>query len=98
VPPLLASAAIVGLLALALYVLVIGMPAPLSSWIGRAPELQAIFKDRLSALQRPLSALAIAFWAWLWGPLGALLAVPLLLVVVIVGRHLFPAAEFELPG
>jgi predicted PurR-regulated permease PerM len=42
--------------------------------------------------------LAIAFWAWLWGPLGALLAVPILLIFTIIARHLFPADSIELPG
>lgn len=28
--------------------------------------------------------LAVAFWAWLWGPLGALLAVPMMIVMKIV--------------
>jgi predicted PurR-regulated permease PerM len=42
--------------------------------------------------------LAIAFWAWLWGPLGAILAVPILLIFTIIGRHLFPGDGIELPG
>jgi predicted PurR-regulated permease PerM len=32
--------------------------------------------------------LSIAFWAWMWGPLGAFLAVPLLISAVVVERHL----------
>ena len=32
--------------------------------------------------------LAIAFWAWMWGPLGALLAVPLLIAAVVAIKHL----------
>jgi predicted PurR-regulated permease PerM len=32
--------------------------------------------------------LSIAFWAWMWGPLGALLAVPLLISADVVQRHL----------
>src|SRR5262245_33608652 len=32
--------------------------------------------------------LSIAFWAWMWGPLGAFLAVPLLISVVVAQRHL----------
>lgn len=34
--------------------------------------------------------LSIAFWAWMWGPLGAFLAVPLLITAVVIGRHLSP--------
>jgi len=32
--------------------------------------------------------LSIAFWAWMWGPLGAFLAVPLLISVVVAYKHL----------
>jgi predicted PurR-regulated permease PerM len=32
--------------------------------------------------------LSIAFWAWMWGPIGALLAVPLLISADVVQRHL----------
>jgi predicted PurR-regulated permease PerM len=31
--------------------------------------------------------LSIAFWTWLWGPLGAFLAAPLLVVAMVVARH-----------
>jgi predicted PurR-regulated permease PerM len=30
---------------------------------------------------------AIAFWTWLWGPLGLLMATPLTVCVVVVGKH-----------
>jgi predicted PurR-regulated permease PerM len=42
--------------------------------------------------------LAIAFWAWLWGPFGAFLAVPLLIVAMVTVSHLFPSEEAKLPG
>jgi predicted PurR-regulated permease PerM len=32
--------------------------------------------------------LSIAFWAWMWGPVGAFLAVPLLIAVVVANKHL----------
>ena len=32
--------------------------------------------------------LSVAFWAWMWGPLGALLAVPLLISAVAMKRNL----------
>ena len=41
--------------------------------------------------------LAIAFWAWLWGPFGALLANPLLIVSMVVLEHVFPKHEVSLP-
>lgn len=42
--------------------------------------------------------LAIAFWGWLWGPMGAFLAVPLLIVALVVIGHVFPSDEGKLPG
>ncbi|HEX2215440.1 MAG TPA: AI-2E family transporter [Xanthobacteraceae bacterium] len=41
--------------------------------------------------------LALAFWTWLWGPLGAFLSTPLLIVGLVVLGHLFPRDELELP-
>ena len=41
--------------------------------------------------------LAIAFWAWLWGPMGAFLAVPLTVVFLVTMTHLFPPDESKLP-
>ena len=36
----------------------------------------------------PIAVLiATAFWAWLWGPLGMLLATPLTVGLVVLGRH-----------
>jgi predicted PurR-regulated permease PerM len=32
--------------------------------------------------------LSVAFWAWMWGPMGAFLAVPLLISVVVANKHL----------
>jgi predicted PurR-regulated permease PerM len=43
--------------------------------------------------------LALAFWAWLWGPLGAFLATPFLIVSLVVIGHVFPREEDgALPG
>jgi predicted PurR-regulated permease PerM len=47
----------------------------------------------------PLAVLlALAFWAWLWGPMGAFLAVPLSIVALVTINHLFPSDESRLPG
>jgi len=45
-----------------------------------------------------LVLLAIAFWAWMWGPIGAFLAVPLTVVIMVTMAHLFPPDESKLPG
>ena len=42
--------------------------------------------------------LALAFWTWLWGPIGAFLAVPLVIVSFVVLGHLLPRDESTLPG
>ncbi len=31
--------------------------------------------------------ISVAFWTWLWGPLGLLMATPLTVCVVVLGRH-----------
>jgi predicted PurR-regulated permease PerM len=42
--------------------------------------------------------LALVFWTWLWGPVGAFLAVPLLIVALVTIGHLFPDDDHALPG
>jgi predicted PurR-regulated permease PerM len=42
--------------------------------------------------------LGIAFWAWLWGPVGAFVATPILIVARVALDHLYPRHEAELPG
>ncbi|HEX5211610.1 MAG TPA: AI-2E family transporter [Pseudolabrys sp.] len=41
--------------------------------------------------------LSLVFWTWLWGPIGAFLAVPLLIVMLVAISHLFPKEEMTLP-
>jgi predicted PurR-regulated permease PerM len=41
--------------------------------------------------------LALAFWTWLWGPIGAFLAAPLSIVGIVVFNHLFPNEDIKLP-
>jgi predicted PurR-regulated permease PerM len=54
--------------------------------IGRRLELNA-----LAVL------MALAFWTWLWGPMGGFLASPLLIVAIILKEHLMPADLPQLP-
>jgi predicted PurR-regulated permease PerM len=42
--------------------------------------------------------LSIAFWAWLWGPVGAFLATPLLIIARVALGHLYPQHKHDLPG
>ncbi len=41
--------------------------------------------------------LAIGFWTWMWGPIGAFLAVPILMTTIVTFRQLFPKEAPELP-
>jgi predicted PurR-regulated permease PerM len=54
--------------------------------IGRRLELNAL-----------AVFLALAFWTWLWGPMGAFLSSPLLIVALITKEHLLPADSPQLP-
>jgi predicted PurR-regulated permease PerM len=40
--------------------------------------------------------LALAFWTWLWGPIGAFLATPILIIGLVVSKHFLPEEEIEL--
>jgi predicted PurR-regulated permease PerM len=42
--------------------------------------------------------LSLAFWTWLWGPMGAFLAVPFTIIGLVTIGHLFPSDESKLPG
>jgi predicted PurR-regulated permease PerM len=41
--------------------------------------------------------LALAFWTWMWGPIGALLAVPLSIIALVIFNHLIPDDDVRLP-
>jgi len=41
---------------------------------------------------------ALAFWTWLWGPMGGFLSSPLLIVALILKEHLLPADSPQLPS
>jgi predicted PurR-regulated permease PerM len=34
--------------------------------------------------------ISIAFWLWMWGPIGAFLAVPIVMTMLVSAQHLFP--------
>lgn len=54
--------------------------------IGRRLELNAL-----------AVFLALAFWTWLWGPMGGFLSSPLLIVALILKEHLMPVESPQLP-
>jgi predicted PurR-regulated permease PerM len=42
--------------------------------------------------------LGLAFWTWLWGPMGGFLSSPILIVALILKEHLMPVTSPQLPG
>jgi predicted PurR-regulated permease PerM len=54
--------------------------------IGRRLELNAL-----------AVFMALAFWTWLWGPMGGFLSSPLLIVALIIKEHLRPVDSPQLP-
>jgi predicted PurR-regulated permease PerM len=52
---------------------------------------------RRLALNALAVLLALAFWTWLWGPMGAFLSAPLLIVALILKEHLQPVDSPHLP-
>ncbi len=42
--------------------------------------------------------IALAFWTWLWGPMGAFLSSPILIVGLVLREHLMPVKDTQLPG
>jgi predicted PurR-regulated permease PerM len=42
--------------------------------------------------------LGLAFWTWLWGPMGAFLSSPILIVGIILKEHLTPTNSPQLPS
>ena len=41
---------------------------------------------------------ALAFWTWLWGPMGAFLSSPILIVGLVIKEHLMPVKDTQLPA
>jgi predicted PurR-regulated permease PerM len=54
--------------------------------IGRRLELNAL-----------AVFVALAFWTWLWGPMGGFLSSPLLIVALVIKEHLLPEDSPQLP-
>jgi predicted PurR-regulated permease PerM len=54
--------------------------------IGRRLELNAL-----------AVFIALAFWTWLWGPMGGFLSSPLLIVALVLKEHLLPEQSPQLP-
>jgi predicted PurR-regulated permease PerM len=60
--------------------------------------LTPMIVGRRLALNALAVFIALAFWTWLWGPMGAFLSSPLLIVALVVKEHLMPSDAPQLPG
>lgn len=101
----------VGPAAVTIVLLVVGMTTQPTFLLGLLPAgmfvamttiegnfvTPAIVGRRL-AMNPFLVFLGVVFWTWLWGPVGAFLAVPLLIVWTVVHEHIAPSDDIELPG
>ena len=57
--------------------------------------IEPIFEGRSTGLTPVAIIMAATFWAWLWGPVGLVLATPLTVVLVVLGRHVEALKFFD---
>ena len=57
--------------------------------------IEPIFQGRSTGLTPIAIIMAATFWAWLWGAVGLVLATPLTVVLVVLGRHVDALKFFE---
>ncbi len=91
VPPLLLAIAVVPGWSLALLVLAL--------FVGCELVMGQVIEPLIYGHSTGLSPIAVivatAFWAFLWGPVGLLLATPLTVCLVVIGRHVEPLAFLD---
>jgi predicted PurR-regulated permease PerM len=91
---------LVGVGIIAMPTLTAGLMAPLA-FVGIAFLEGHFVTPTIIGRRLALNALAVfialAFWTWLWGPMGAFLSSPLLIVALILKEHLWPAEGPQLP-
>src|SRR5262249_27254748 len=49
--------------------------------------IEPVIQGHSTGLSPVAVVVAATFWAWLWGPVGLVLAVPLTVILVVLGRH-----------
>ncbi len=90
-PPLLLAVAVVPGWTLALIVLAL--------FVGTEMAMGQVVEPLIYGHSTGLSPIAVivatAFWAFLWGPVGLLLATPLTVCLVVIGRHVEPLAFLD---
>ena len=91
IPPLLLAVAVVPGWSLAIVVLVLFLGGELI--MGQVVE--PLIYGHSTGLSPIAVIVATAFWALLWGPVGLLMATPLTVCLVVVGRHVEKLAFFD---
>lgn len=55
--------------------------------------LETVLYAGAAGISQVALLVSVAFWTWLWGPLGLLMATPLTVCLVVLGKHV-PGLEF----
>ena len=55
--------------------------------------LETVLYAGAAGVSQVALVMSVAFWTWLWGPLGLLMATPLTICLVVLGKHV-PGLEF----
>ena len=58
--------------------------------------VEPFFEGRSTGLTPIAIVVAATFWAWLWGPIGLVLATPLTVILVVLGRHVEALKFFDI--
>ncbi len=90
-PPLLLALAVVPGWSLAIIVLALFVGTELI--MGQV--IEPLIYGHSTGLTPFAVIVATAFWAFLWGPVGLLLATPLTVCLVVIGRHVEPLAFLD---
>ena len=55
--------------------------------VGSTFLLEPVLHAQSLGVSRVAVVLGLAFWAWLWGPVGLVIATPLTVCLIVLGRH-----------
>jgi predicted PurR-regulated permease PerM len=58
--------------------------------------IEPVFEGRTTGLTPVAIIVAATFWAWVWGPVGLVLATPLTVILVVLGRHVEALKFFDI--
>jgi predicted PurR-regulated permease PerM len=72
----------------------IALFAALEGVTGQA--IEPVFEGRTTGLTPVAIIVAATFWAWIWGPVGLVLATPLTVILVVLGRHVEALKFFDI--